>query len=260
MTKNYGFNTFLTIECLPLVEVLIESILDFSKYSIVVNCINFTHDFKEERVKTNTINLDCPTFNAICMIKWLSLLNNPYDICAILDADMIATKEIDLLFETNEQKISNSKFPLFAKHPHNPFSNPMHEEHLKNLCKYFSGNTPKMKWVYACGIVAKHHKDFLSELASILYSFYEQGLSPYMEDEGLLNALLTKYEVNEDLGYNHIPNASLSLIKAYIKNNLEDKELYETYLKNNCPVEFYLFHGCKDPIEARNIYYQIKQK
>lgn len=256
MTKNYGFNTFTTLSHLPLVQVLIESILKFSKYKITVNCINFTHDFEHERVASNSIELNPISFNAICMIKWLTLLNNPYDICAILDSDMIATKEIDQLFENNEEKILKSKYPLFAKHPHNPFTNPIHEEALRNLNKYFSDNTPKMKWVYACGIVAPHHKEFISEIVSNLSFFYQQGIKSHIEDEGTLNALLTKYQVCEDIGYNYLPD--YKFFKAYIDNNLEDKELHEQYLKNDCPVKFYLLHGCKNLKEAENIYSQLR--
>ena len=39
MTKNYGFSTFLDKKSLPLAEVLIESIPNFSKHSILGNCI-----------------------------------------------------------------------------------------------------------------------------------------------------------------------------------------------------------------------------
>lgn len=256
MIKNYGFNTFVTESWLPLAKILVESIISFSEYPITINCINFEHDFNSDRVTSKTVNIDNVNFYSICMIKWQSLLNNPYDICAILDSDMIATKEIDMLFENNCIKIKESKFPLLAKHPHNPFENIMHKSALQNLVSIFSNNKPKMKWVYACGLMASHHKWFISELVDNLKYFHDQGKTTYLEDEGMLNALLTKYQADEDLGYNHIPNFTLA--NAYINNNVNDIELHETYLKNNCPVKFYILHGCKNPDIAYDILQQIK--
>lgn len=258
MIKNYGFNTFVTKNWLSLAETLVESILTFSEYPITINCINFEHDFNSDRVKSRTINIHNINFYSICMTKWQSLLNNPYDICAILDSDMIVTKEIDELFKNNEMKIKQSKFPLLAKHPHNPFENTIHKNKLQNLCNTFSSNKPKMKWVYACGLTAPHHKWFISELVNNLKSFHEHGKTTYLEDEGMLNALLTKYQADEDLGYNHIPNFTLH--NAYINNSINDVELYETYLKNHCPVKFYILHGCKNPALAHEILQKIKNK
>jgi hypothetical protein len=258
MIKNYGFNTFVTENWLPLAEILIDSILSFSKYRITVNCINFTHDFNNDRVISKSINIDNLNFYSICMTKWASLLDNPYDICAILDSDMVATKEIDNLFYDNENRIIRAKFPLLAKHPHNPFDNPMHAQPLKHLCSVFSNKNPKMNWVYACGLVSQYHKPFISELVEHIYNFYQKGIQTYIEDEGILNALLTKYEVSDDLGYNHIPNSTL--INAYINNDMKDKELYDSYLSHNCPVKFYLLHGCKNPTIAKSLLQQIKNK
>lgn len=258
MNKNYGFNTFVTENWLPLAEVLVDSIISFSKYPITVNCINFDYKFNNPRVTTKVVNLQHQSFDAVCSVKWSSLLDNPYDICAMLDADMIATADIDELFETNT-KVLSANYPLFAKHPHNPFENPMHKDNIKFLCSVFSEYSPKMKWVYACGLVAQHHKNFIEELLeSWNYYIGLYGSSPYIEDEGLLNAILTKHQVDLDIGYNYIPNSDL--FKAYIDDDSNNKQLYETYLKYDCPVKFYLFHGCKDPALAKNILKQIKEK
>lgn len=255
---NYGFNTFVTENWLPLVEVLIDSILAFSKYPITVNCINFDYNFNNPRVTTKVVNLQHQSFDAVCSVKWSSLLDNPYDICAMLDADMIATVDIDELFETNT-KVLSSDTPLFAKHPHNPFENPVHKDNIKFLCSVFSEYSPKMKWVYACGLVAQHHKNFIAELLES-WSYYIglYGCSPYIEDEGLLNALLTKYQVDTDIGYNYLPYFTLK--SAYLQRTLEnDPMLQEAYLKYDCGVKFYLLHGCKNVIDAKNIFLELER-
>jgi hypothetical protein len=115
-----------------------------------------------------------------------------------------------------------------------------------------------MNWVYACGLISSHHKPFVAELTDYIYYFHTTVIQTYIEDEGILNALLTKYEVCDDLGYNHIPN--FTLIDAYMNNDINNKELYNSYLQYNCPVKFYLLHECKNPATAKSLLQQIKNK
>jgi hypothetical protein len=63
-------------------------------------------------------------------------------------------------------------------------------------------------------------------------------------EEAIINALLTKYECDYDIGYNYFPNCFENIVDYYFDENyVEGKnELYETYIKFNCPVKFYLFH------------------
>lgn len=254
---SIGFSTVVTENWLELVKVLVHSILEFSQFSITVNCINFDYNFNNKRVTSNRLILNNLDWNNICMTKWISLQSLPYDITLMVDADMIALPNIDNIFRENYNKIQNSQFPLFAKHPHNPFNNPNHSQHLSYLIKSFTKNKPNMKYVYAHGLLHKRHQFFIDEMISHIEPYFKTNM-PFCGDEGLLNLLLTKYGVSEDLGYNYMPNATL--VDAYMNNDSENLEVFDTYLQYECPVKFYLFHGCKDAILAKNILKQIKDK
>jgi len=249
---KFGFTTFTTVSWLPLVNVLVDSVLKFSKFDITVNLINCEYDFKHPRVSTNTIKLARPTFFSVCMCKWLSVLSCGYDIGLILDGDMIVTPEIDNIFFENKNKILNSNFPLFAKHPNNVFDDPKHKEPLDNLIKYFSDNKPAMNYVYASCLFSKNNLWFISEVYETMLNFHKQGLTCYIEDEGLINSLLTKYNVSKDIGYNYLPNSDFA--QNYIDNSIIESNIFnETYIQKKCPIKFYTFHGCKDKDIAENI-------
>jgi hypothetical protein len=175
----------------------------------------------------------------------------------MLDADMIALPGIDNLFD-NDYDYSNSRYPLFAVHPHNPFDNPMHKDRLFDMMQLFTSNKPKMPYVYASGVISKTHRLFIEEITECIDWFNKNNIPAYIEDEGILNCLLSKYEAKKNLGYNYFPNATL--YQDYISNNLDNSvELYETYTKHKCPVKFYALHGCKNAREAQSIFDSIKK-
>jgi hypothetical protein len=258
MKYNYGFSTVLTEDWLSLAKVFIDSILYFSKYPITINCLNFDHNFKHDRVVSRRIDINPLNWNTVCMTKWIAMNEMPYDSTLMVDCDMIALPDVDSIFETNQTKLQQSEFPLFCKHPHNPFEDIKHKNHLQQLINIFTNNKPKMKYVYAHGLFNKKHKWFIAEFLSLIEEYLSTGI-PFCGDEGLLNILLTKHQLNQDIGYNYAPNTSLSL--DYINNSISDsKQLYESYLQFNCPVKFYLLHGCKNPTIAKSLLQQIKNK
>ena len=63
-------------------------------------------------------------------------------------------------------------------------------------------------------------------------------------EESILNALLSKYQFDYDLGYNYFPNGFKCVIENYLNYNEDGKQhIYETYLKYDCQIKFYAFHG-----------------
>jgi hypothetical protein len=256
---NYGFTTFSTISWLPLVQTLVESVLKFSNHNITVNLINCEYNFNNPRVRTNTINVKRPSFFSICACKWLSVLACDYDVGLILDADMIVTPEIDSIFLENSEKILNSNFPLFAKHPNNVFNDPKHKQSLSALIGHFSDQKPVMKYVYASCLFSKNNLWFIKEVYDTMIDLHKQGLTCYIEDEGLINSLLTKYQVDYDIGYNYLPNTEFSY--DYINETIQKSPKFlDTYINKNCPVKFYTFHGCKDKDEIQKIYHLLSNK
>ena len=242
-----GFVIFLTENFFPVVSNLIKSVLLFSVYNIEVNCINFSHDFQNERIisKTIYIETDCSydkKFFNITKCKIISTLDSDFDIGLILDGDMIVTKEIDKIFEDNEERIQNYQFPLFAKHPHNPF------DRWNHIVSLISKKQPKMKWVYSNYLFSKHHRWFFQNVLDIMNNISKTNhecLFPTVPEESILNALLAEYEVDYDLGYNYFPDGFSYVIDYYLDKTNKDgeKHIQEFYLDYSCPVKFYAFHG-----------------
>ncbi len=257
---SFGFNTFCTEQWLPLIKILIDSISSFSKHPITVNCINFKYDFNNDLVNSVSIyDSNIRSYSHIYRYKWSSLLDTPYDTTVMLDGDMIVLPGIDNLFYDHSAYLSTLNFPLFAKHPHNPFTNPVHAQNLKNMMSIFTTNEPSMPYVYACGVIGKHHIKFVKEIVDTIDYFHSHNAIPYIEDEGILNCLLSKYKISYDLGYNFFPNSTL--YNAYINNKIDtDQELYDTYTKFNCPVKFYALHGCKNQSLSSDMLSTIKEK
>lgn len=235
-----GFVIFLTEGWLQIVSNLINSILLFSKYNIEINYINFNHTINNKRVKNNFITLDNLDFFNITKCKIISTIQSEFDIGLILDGDMVVTKDIDNIFFDNEDRIMSCEFPLFAKHPHNP-----HEKY-KYITSFVSKEEPKMNWVYSNYLFSKNHKWFFTEVLDYMNSIPQNQHDFFypVPEESILNALLSKYKVDYDLGYNYFPNGFECVVDHYLHYNEEgEKHIKETYLNYNCPIKFYAFHG-----------------
>lgn len=247
-----GFTTFCTQDYIDILNNLVESVLLFSKYEITIFSINFDYVHPSPKVKSKRVDLSHPTYHEICKIKVISSVENNYDVGMVLDCDMIVTKDIDSIFDENMEKVLSSKFPLFAKHPHDPFSNPNHPG--IHLIKHITDKKPKMKWVFASYIFSDKNKWFLKEVIETMDTHSLPG-----EDEIIINALLVKYEVSYDIGYNYLPNALESNLHDYLNNTISH-ELKTCYLDYECPVKFYTFHGhlCKNANEGKKFINEIK--
>lgn len=259
MKYNKGYVIFLTENWLSIVSNLINSVLLFSKYNIEVNCINFNHDFNNDRIKSKNIYLNNPDFFNITKCKIISTIESDFDIGLILDGDMIVTSDIDNVFFDNEDRILTCKFPLFAKHPHNPF------ESYKHITSKVSNTSNKMKWVYSNYLFAKHHKWFFTEILNYMNSVPDSHHSFFypVPEESIINALLSKYQVDYDLGYNYFPNGFKHVIEHYLNYNKDgEQHIQETYLNYDCPIKFYAFHGhdIKNTEYGKYVIQQLLQK
>jgi alpha-N-acetylglucosamine transferase len=252
-----GYIIFLTESWLPIVSNLIDTIISFSIYDIEVNCINFTYNFNNDRIKTKTIKLNDTSFYNITMCKLISTINSNFDIALILDGDMIVTPEIDKIFNDNEERIKNFKCPLFAKHPHNPF------DRWNHIIHRLTKEPPLMKWVYSNYLFTKEQKWFFQEALNYMTNvpYNERDFYYPVPEESVLNALLIKYKVDYDLGYNYFPNGMKCVIDYFLNENEEGKKhINECYLSYDCPVKFYAFHGhdIKDINYTKGVVQQLK--
>ena len=235
-----GYVIFLTHDWLPLVSNLIDSVLLFSKYEVEVNCINFEYNFNNSRIKSKTINIQLLDFFNITKCKIHATLNTEFDIALLLDGDMIVTPDIDKIFSDNENKIQECKFPLFAKHPHNPF------DRWNHIVSRISTKSPKMKWVYSNYLFSTKQKWFFEEILKIMNNIpdIEHSLYYPVPEESIINALLAEHEVDYDLGYNYFPNGFINVINEYLYGDEEGKYHIKTnYEDYDCPVKIYAFHS-----------------
>ena len=246
-----GFVTFCTENYTDIMDNLVESVLLFSKYNIIVYSINFEYKHESNRVIVKRVDLETLTYFNICKIKIFASIDCGLDVGLILDGDMIVTNQIDNIFDENLERVSNSEFPLFAKHPHNPFV----RKDYTNMVKRYTSKSPKMKWVYASYLFSKKNVWFLEKV----YKEMEIIDNQVGEDELIINSLLTEHEVNYDIGYNYLPNGLNEMIDIFfgrVENTVENNP----YLQHDCPVKFYMFHGhlCKNVEQGKKLIEEIK--
>jgi len=246
-----GFVTFCTENYVEIMNNLIESVLLFSKYDIIVYSLNFEYKHESNRVKIKRIDLTNLNYFNICKMKLHATIDCNLDVGLILDCDMIVTNQIDNIFDENLNKVMNSEFPLFAKHPHNPFN----RSDYSTVIKKYTNKEPKMKWVYASYIFSKKNIWFIQKIYDEMNKLnYQIG-----EDELIINAFLTEYEVNFDIGYNYLPNGLEDMLDIFF-GKVENTKENNPYLQHDCPVKFFMFHGhlCKNPIEGKKLIDNIK--
>jgi hypothetical protein len=246
-----GFVTFCTENYIGIMDNLVESVITFSKYDIIIYSINFDYKNDSSRVTVKRVDLDAMTYFNICKMKIFASIDCGLDAGLILDGDMIVTNQIDNIFDDNLERVLNSNFPLFAKHPHNPFV----RIDYSNIVKRYTSKNPKMKWVYASYLFSKRNIWFLERVYNEMKSINHQ----IGEDELIINSLLTEYEVNYDIGYNYLPNGLDEMINIFF-GRVKDTVENNPYLQHDCPVKFYMFHGhkCKDVVEGKKLIEEIK--
>jgi hypothetical protein len=177
----------------------------------------------------------------------------------LLDGDMIVTSDIDKIFEDNQERIKTCQFPLFAKHPHNPFNQYSH------IIQNITNKVPKMKWVYSTYLFTREQKWFIQEALDYMINVPDNihHLFYPVPEEGILNALLTKHQVDYDLGYNYFPNGLECVIDYYIDNTNEEgkQHIQNNYIDYDCPVKFYAFHGhaIKNVSYTKTVIERLKQ-
>ncbi len=242
-----GFVIFTDFKYFPIVENLIESVLLFSKYDIELNCINFLKEYDNVRIKSNKIDMPDIHFFNITRCKIIATINSNFDYGLLLDGDMIVTKEIDNIFDDNEEKILKLKCPLFCKHPHNPF------ERYKHIFEKLTNKKPKMNYVYSVYLFTKTQRWFFEETLEIMNKILSKNIHNFfypIPEESVLNSQLCNYEVDYDMGYCYHINGYPECFEYYLNPDSEEgkngfKHINETYIKYGCPVKIYAFHGHK---------------
>lgn len=226
-----GFVTFATSNYFGILEVMIESIHQFSTRPVVAFGINADIPWDTNRfprlIKKRIDNYEGDIYAQKARIMLESGIN--YGV--YLEADDIANQGIDILFEWAHAITWHPLCPVHGWDPNNQ----------DNIMQLLGVKSKSMPYIHAHVLFAHSCKPFIKE-------WYE-GCVQYDRiagnaDETILNVLLWKYGVTQ----------AVPVYDPFF-------EAYEGYIRDQHPpyrfpfdeLYYYSFHGCKDIARARKL-------
>lgn len=230
---------------LKLLEVLINSILDFTDKPIEVFCINFDFKHPNSRVITTRNNVSIESYETLCYQKIYAALNCKFENTLMIDSDMIVTPEVNKLFDEFHNV---DKFPLAAQHL---LSYPKLKE-LRPTMNILNVKEPTMPYVQAHYLYNNSCKDFLEECWKTSLEFQQKNFKSVVHDESIINVLLWKY------GCKKYIDCFQPHYKLFIDRTDNMKKHMKFNLNQN--INYYISHGCKDYKQACYIYNNIKNR
>ncbi|NPV13125.1 MAG: hypothetical protein HPY57_15265 [Ignavibacteria bacterium] len=239
-----GYVTFVNNnqKYIQLTNILIESLITFSKYNIEVFAINFNYKYNSDRVISRRINVNNENFASICYSKLYSSLNSEFDIGVQLDADMILTKYSDNLFEKYKYVV-DSQTPFGSLHP----SDPNNQIRIMNELNVKQKTQP---YVHATYIFSKKCKNFFKDCYDLSQYLFKNNINPPNYDETIYNVMLWKYNSTK------YADCYDPYYEYFINPTQIEKDRHGYGWMNN--VDFYICHGVKDITIAKNILQKMK--
>ena len=242
-----GFVTLATSNYFPLLEILLDSVAEFSTRPIVVVGVNADVPFSTEKYPfmiKKRYNLKGP-INALNTIRVKTyfakaevILDSGLQHGIYLDADTILNETCDELFENCQRHMT---YPLCPLHR---VGDRFEEDALREVMGVTETTMPA---IHAPIIIfSEQCKPFINEWHScnVLYGHLAKHY-----DEGVLSVLLWKYKIND---YLRICDPIYHLAEDYLNGGTE---MHENYGYRNWigKIDFHTFHGCKEPEKAREI-------
>lgn len=257
-----GYVGFTNEKYKALTDVMVDSLLTFSKYPITIYSINFDYTHTSDRVNVVRINIQNESFARICYVKIFATYNNDYDVGMILDSDMVINKDIDEMLDIHGERALTVEYPLCLRQPQNPSSNLgtptanyINSFFQKFGVEYIEG------YVHASFVFSKKSKFFLQAVFDTCCDLEKQGIIPPTHDESVLNLMLYNNGWINDIGFDYAPYYGDGFFDSYCNDTLETNQLYkDRYEAQGIKVKMYTVHGCKDPIVARDILMKLKMK
>lgn len=246
-----GFVTFVNNnpEYLKLNDILIESILDFTKLEVEVLGINFDYKHSNKRVISKILNLANECIDTIYYSKIYASMISDFDVGIQLDSDMIVTPNVINLLEQIEPQYQ------YVKGSCHPWNGPLQMPHLQ-MMNHLNVKEKTQPYIHATYLFTKNSKDFLKEVYETGMTLYSKNIHPINYDETVLNCLLWKNTIRDG----HVD--CYDPYFEYFKKNigLETKENvsgpYST--EPNFKVNYTICHGCKDIAESERIFFKLK--
>jgi hypothetical protein len=103
-----------------------------------------------------------------------------------------------------------------------------------------------MPYIHAHMLFSYKCMDFIKEWYNLCLSY---GVYACNFDETILNVLFWKYGIHD---YVNVYDPYFESIRAYEKN--EEPEGYK-----GLKIDYYMFHGCKNPVDARKVLNKLKE-
>lgn len=238
-----GFITYVNdSHYLELCKILVESVLKFSQYPIQVFCINFDYNFNNDKVFSTRIDISGNDHISIWNAKPKMAMSSMFDYGLMIDSDVIITKDLDKIFD--EHNPEDLTYPICPIHQHEVFA----EKYFMDL---FGLKERTQRWVHADAFLYSHKtNDFLNEWYKTNLYLQKNNTVPNVGDESVLNLLLWKH--NQKNWYAEIFEPYYDLFYDCSRENLI-KHGYEP----DWNIRHYMYHGCKNPTEAKEILEKI---
>ncbi len=233
-----AFVTFATANYFGILEVLIDSIHEFSNRPVIVYGVNATVPFSKERFpRMIKRRIDLKPGESVYDSKARVIMNCGIKFGVYLDADIVVNKNIDVLFDYTRMV---EKFPLCSIHPQDPNDQQVAMDKM--------GVTEKsMPYIHTAYLV------FSDKCMDIIREWYDVSLK-YSRlvrhtDETMLNVVLWKHGNTQYLPV-HEP--------FYEAINYYEQGKALPYFPIDWKVHCDMFHGCKDPKFAADILRRLK--
>lgn len=228
-----------------LAETMIKSVHKFSKYKIILYCVNFNKpDYANKYDRLICKNIKYDNQSSIYFLKPLIILDSIENMKITngiyIESDDIVTKNIDKLFDECK-RITN--YPLCPIHPKDP-------NNQQKLMSALNIKKKSMPYIHAHVVYTKNTLEFIKEWFKTCMEINNVKCN---WDETILNLIFWKKEINDYINYIYDPFYT----KIYDIKNIKKwkvynfvKEKYGTKLEFN---KIYMWHGCKDYKESEKI-------
>ncbi len=237
-----SFVTYATENYFPLVEVLLNSVSVFSTRPIVVFGINADVPFSTEKYPfmiKKRIDLNSSSKESVFFTKPRILLESKIHRGIYVDADIILNDGCDVLFDHCRTAADYPLCPIF----------PWEVNNQQPLMTQLGIAEKSMPYVHVPLIIfSEKCRPFLQEWRE--HNIQYGHLATVCHDETILNVLLWKHQVQNE--YINLCDPYYALAYDYFENgtNQHHQHGYKNWIGK---IDFYTFHGCKNPGEAQAI-------
>ncbi len=242
-----AFVTFGNRAYFPLIEVLIESVEAFSSRPIIVIGINDDVPFSTEKHPSlikRRIDLDGATGRRIMFEKPRILLEAHVRNGVYVDADVILNEGCDALF-AQCQRVKQLPLSPVLPWEFDPYS---------SLMENLGVEKKTMPYVHNPVIIfTEHCEAFLREWHECNLK-YDELTNTF--DEGIYNVVLWKHGATDFI---NLCDPYYQLVYDYFSDGTHMHKIhaYDNWIGK---IDFYLFHGCKRAVEARQILHRLIKK